>query len=148
MPEPIIRETVLRTSPEDVYAAFADPMFLCKWFAQTATLSQAFWRCAWPGGMAAAGRIVEADPPRRLVWTWEESIVTGPDGQPLSTPSQVTLTYTFDPTGEGTRFTIREIGHDSEEIRDMNEGGIEQMIGTLRAYVEDGQTVEWEAPKP
>ena len=144
MPEPIVRETVVRATPEALYAAFADPSSVCKWFAETVTLTQAFWRCAWPGGVAAAGRILEADPPRRLVWTWEKSIVTGPDGQPLTTPSHVTVTYTFDPIGEGTKFTIRESGHDTKEIRDLNEGGIEQMIGTLRAYLEEGRTVEWE----
>lgn len=144
LPEPIVRESVLRTSPEALYAAFADPLSLCKWFAQTATLTQAFWRFAWPGGVAAAGRILEADPPRRLVWVWEESIVTGIAGQPLTTPSQVTLTYTFDPVGAGTRFTIREAGHATEEIRELNVGGIDQMMRTLRAYLEEGRTIDWE----
>lgn len=149
MPEPIVRETVLRASPEALYAAFADPLSICQWFAQAATVTQAFWRCAWPGGVAAAGRVLAADPPRRLVWSWDESIVTGPDGQPMSSPSQVTLTYTFDPTGEGTRLTIHEVGHDTEEMREMNVRGVEQMITTLRAYLEQGRTVDWaDTPKP
>lgn len=145
MPEPIIREIVLQATPQDVYQAYTDPDSIRRWFAETVTIADGHWRYEWPGGMSAAGRFLETDPPHRLVWTWEESTFITPGGETQTMRSQVVNTYTFEAVAGGTRFTVDERGHDTDEIRDMNEVGIDGMLDTLRAYLEEGQTVDWAA---
>lgn len=96
--------------------------------------------------MAAEGRVVESVPDERYVWTWEKSIGATADGGQFSQDSSVTNVYRFSEEDGGTRLTLEESGHDSEEIRAMNEPGVDQMLDTLRAYVEDGVEVDWSAP--
>lgn len=140
---PIIMELTLKAPPERVYDAYTVKAELEKWFAQEATLTAApggTWRYTWPGEMAAEGRIVEADRPHLLAWTWEKSI----QGTHVA-DSKVLNTYTFEPVEGGTRMRLVESLHESQAMRDMSVGGIEQMLETLRAFVEEGTEVDWDA---
>lgn len=143
---PIIKEVVFAVPPERVYDAYAVKSELEKWFAQEATLDAVAggtWRYRWPGEMAASGRILFAERPLRFVWTWEKSIT----GEKVH-ESMVINTYRFEAVDGGTRMRIEETGHASREERDMSEGGIDQMLRTLRCHLEQGQTVDWSAPQP
>lgn len=144
---PITRSIELDASPEVVFDAYTNKQHLEKWFAETAEINLTDggeWRIEWPGGMAAEGHVIEASRPDRYVWTWEKSIGRDPEGNEWAQPSMVTNTYIFTDIGDGrTRFDIEESGHDSQEARDMSEGGVDQMLGTLRAFVEDGVEIDW-----
>ena len=100
--------------PADVWRAWTTPELLLKWWAPKSFGVQ-FVSCeadVRPGGsyrfvmshpshaepMAFFGRYLEAEPPRRLVWTNEEA---GDDGQ-ISTVS-------FEDADGGTRLTMREL---------------------------------------
>ncbi|MGA9520479.1 MAG: SRPBCC domain-containing protein [Myxococcaceae bacterium] len=138
---PIIKELTLNASPEKVFDAYTVKSELEKWFAHEATIdptADGAWRYTWPGGMAAEGRILEAQRPNRLVWTWEKSITVNAVFE-----SNVVNTYTFEAFEGGTRMRIEESNHETQQGRDMSEGGIDQMISTLRAFVENGTAVDW-----
>ena len=138
---PIIKELTLAAPPEKVFDAYTVKADLEQWFAQKAAIDPTAggtWRYEWPGGLAAEGRILEAQRPHRLVWTWEKSFTGG-----AVYASSVVNTYTFEATEGGTRMRIEESNHTSQEMRDMSEGGIDQMLSTLRAYVERGTAVDW-----
>ena len=145
--DPIIIELTLKAPPERVYDAYTVKAELEKWFAQEATLeatSGGTWRYTWPGEMAAEGRILEAERPYRLAWTWEKSI----QGAHVA-ESEVLNTYTFESVEGGTRMRLVETQHESRVMRDMSVSGIEQMLETLRAFVEQGTVVDWDAlPQP
>lgn len=147
----IIRETIVKATPEALFDAYTDPKHLEKWFARSATIdlrANGAWRYEFGGGLAAEGHILEADRPGRLVWSWEKSITPDPDGMDQVFESDVINTYVFEAVSGGTRFTIEERNHESQEIRDMSEGGIDEMLRTLKAYVEDGVAIDWtQAPE-
>ncbi|HLU34777.1 MAG TPA: SRPBCC domain-containing protein [Thermomicrobiales bacterium] len=148
---PIVKETVLNATPEQVFDAYTDPKQLEKWFARAATIdlrANGAWRFDFGGGLAAEGRVLEAERPTRFVWTWEKSISPDENGVEQVLESDIVNTYQFEPVDGGTRFTIEERNHASQEIRDMSVGGIDQMIATLRAWLEDGVAVDWrQAPQ-
>ena len=142
---PIIKTVTLNATPEAVFDAYTDPEHLEKWFAQKATIDlgvDGAWRYEFGGGLAAEGRVLEAVRPERFVWTWEKSISPDQGGGQQVFESEVTNTYRFEAIDGGTRFTIEESNHASQDVRDMSEGGIDQMIQTLRAYLEDGTVVD------
>jgi uncharacterized protein YndB with AHSA1/START domain len=143
---PIVRKTVLKATTESLFDAYTDPAHLEKWFARSATIDlreNGAWRYDFGGGLAAEGRVLEAARPGRFVWTWEKSITPDQDGVEQVFASDVVNTYTFEAVADGTLFTIEERNHASLEIRDMSEGGIDQMLGTLKAFVKDGMEVDW-----
>ena len=140
---PILKTAELKASPDALFDAYTAPEHLEKWFAQKATIDlseNGTWRYEFGSGLAAEGRVLEASRPHRFVWIWETSISPDPDGGEQVFESEVVNTYTFEAIEGGTRFTIEESNHATREVRDMSEGGIEQMLQTLRAYVEDGVT--------
>lgn len=146
MPAPI-RTTVYLNAPcERVYDAFATSAGVESWFARGFSVSDdGAWSMDFGGGVGAAGRVLEAARPDRYVWTWEVSRGVDEQGQPWEVASMVTITYTYTAEDGGTRFEIEEAGHATEEVRAMNESGIEGMIPLLRAWVEDGRAVDWDA---
>jgi uncharacterized protein YndB with AHSA1/START domain len=138
---PIIKTTTLAATPEALFDAYTDPEQLEKWFAVSATIDlreNGAWRYEFGGGLAAEGRVLEAVRPGRFVWTWEKSITPDQDGVEQVYESEVVNTYTFEAVDGGTQFTIEETHHASQEVRDMSEGGIDEMLTTLKAFVEDG----------
>lgn len=142
--EPIIKEATFTATPEALFDAYTDPSHLEKWFAQSATIDlseNGAWRYEFGGGLAAEGRVLEAVRPDRFVWTWEKSITPNQDGVEQAYESNVVNTYVFEAVEGGTRFMIDERNHASQEVRDMSEGGIDQMLQTLRTYLEEGTVV-------
>jgi uncharacterized protein YndB with AHSA1/START domain len=148
---PIIKEMTLSAPPEALFDAYTDPSHLEKWFAQTATIDLnkgGAGRFEFGRGLAAEGRVLEAVRPHRFIWTWERSITPDQDGVEQVYESDIVNSYVFEPAEGGTRFIIEERNHVSQELRDMSEGGIDQMLRTLKAFVENGTVVDWsQAPE-
>jgi uncharacterized protein YndB with AHSA1/START domain len=141
----IIKDAILKATPEALFDAYTNPEHLEKWFAVSATIDlseNGAWRYEFGGGLAAEGRVIEAVRPERFVWTWEKSITPDEQGVEHVYESDVLITYTFEAVDSGTRFTIEERNHASQEIRDMNVAGVEGMLKTLKAYVEDGVVLD------
>ena len=67
--------TFIRTTPEQVWTALTTPEFMRKyWFdmhCESDWKTGSSWKLVFPDGrLADVGKIVEADPPRRLVIKW------------------------------------------------------------------------------
>lgn len=146
---PIIRDVKLNAPPEKVFDAFSAKVDLEAWFAARAEVNAVDggkWHYTWPPHMAASGTFIKVDWPHELLWTWEESIqddTLAEQPAEMLTMPVVTLHYRFEAEGDGTVLHIEESGHERPEIREMNEQGIDGMIPTLRAWVENGERVDW-----
>lgn len=135
----IKRELVLRASPERVFAAWTDPAELSRWFGMRAEVDLRVggrWRFVWTTGEHteehATGLYREIDPPRRLVYTWEDN---------GAGPTVVTVDLT--PDGEHTRLRLTESGFGEGDDWDRhyqdNSDGWTEELEELRAWVEEGR---------
>jgi uncharacterized protein YndB with AHSA1/START domain len=106
MPEPPSKtdvlqyETRIAARPETVFGFFTDPAKMLQWMGTDATLDPrpgGVCRINPSGHAVMAGRFLEVDPPRRVVftWGWETELFATP---PQSTIVEVSLT----PRGEET----------------------------------------------
>lgn len=120
MPEPAtLTQTVeisvtAAASPETISRFISDPAWFARWMGADSTIEPqpgGAVRVLYPQGQIASGRLVEIEPPRRVVFTWgfEGDDSTVPPG---STTVEVTLT----PLAEGTRITLRHQGIPNEEM--------------------------------
>ena len=89
-----VQELVVRAPIEQVFELLVDPELFVQWMADEATLEPVpggLVRWTHPNGDTCAGRYVEVDPPRRVVFTygWERADVKIPPG---STTVEIELT--------------------------------------------------------
>ncbi|HVL25627.1 MAG TPA: SRPBCC domain-containing protein [Thermomicrobiales bacterium] len=149
----VSKDAQLNAPPDQVFDALTRPEQLTQWFAQRVEVDvrpEGGWTFDWPPHMQARGRYLAVERPHRLVWTWDASI---PDSRPDTFQEDahppVTMEYTFAPEDGGTRLTIVESGHVDDEAAARNGEGLEMTIQGLRAYLEDGVTIDWDTlPKP
>jgi uncharacterized protein YndB with AHSA1/START domain len=103
----------IAASPETVWEFLVDPEKIVLWKGEEATFEArpgGAYRIGVLPGHAASGEIVEADPPRRLVYTWGWE--PGPDGPNLVPPGSTTIEIELEPSsGGGTtlHFTHRDL---------------------------------------
>lgn len=72
-----------------------------------------------------AGTIVEVDPPKRLVQTWQPSWETGPSS---------TVTWSLEAIATGTRLTVRHSGFADPASCDSHATGWERVLAWLEGY--------------
>ncbi len=102
------REVEIAARPETIWQMLIDPNEVVRWMGRRADFEPRpggrYWLDVVPGH-TAAGKFVEIDPPRRLVYTfgWE-----GSDGVP---PGSTTVIFELVPRGKNTllRFTHRDL---------------------------------------
>ena len=106
------REVRIAASPETVWEFLVDPEKIRRWKGIDISFDArpgTGYRIEVIPGHVALGAVVEADPPRRLVytWGWEQ---TGDEPNPVP-PGSSTLEYVLIPDGAGTllRFTHRDL---------------------------------------
>jgi uncharacterized protein YndB with AHSA1/START domain len=121
------RELVIDASPETVWEFLTDPEKIARWKGALGSFD------ARPGGAyrievipenVAAGEIIEADAPRRLVYTW------GWEGGAVP-PGSTTVEYELVPEGSGTRlrFTHRDLPN--QEAADSHAQGWDHYLERL-----------------
>jgi uncharacterized protein YndB with AHSA1/START domain len=76
-------------------------------------------------GIAVVGEFVSIEEPGRLVQTWQWE----------GDPEETLVTYTFEPSGEGTALTILHERFDSAEDRDSHVQGWNDCLDRLPAYL-------------
>lgn len=76
------------------------------------------------------GRILEVEPPRRLVMRWQLTMRKDPP---------TTVTWTLDPEGNGTRVTVEHVGFPDDTKLKGYDSTWAQMLSNLKAVIEDGR---------
>jgi uncharacterized protein YndB with AHSA1/START domain len=133
--------------PEDVWAAITDPHALAEWLEpnnhQPVVGHKFQFRC--DPGMCGSGvtecEVLEADPPRRLVWSW----VHVPAKADCPRPAPMTIAWTLVPQGAGTLLILEHTG--AENIgwltRNMMRVGwgymLKKLIPRVIQHVKDGK---------
>ncbi|MEW6306421.1 MAG: SRPBCC domain-containing protein [Verrucomicrobiota bacterium] len=108
-PITIRKERFYPHPPEDVWAAITDPHALAEWLEPNnhqAVAGHAFeFKC--DAGLCGCGvtecQVLEADPPRRLVWSWVH-VYKDRKAEPM------TITWTLVPKDNGTLLILEHTG--------------------------------------
>jgi len=142
----------IRTTPERLWAALTEPAFTRRywdtWFeSQWATGASMTW-CHGDVAVAHPEQVVlEADPPRRLAYTWhtftpewaasydvDEELRARIEAEPRSR-----VTFTLEPDGDQVRLTVVHDGFDpGSAVLEMVSGGWPRVIGALKTLLETG----------
>lgn len=131
----------LKAGPERVWKAITDPAELAMWFPDRTDLEPrpgATGWFDWTEHGKYAVRVIEMDPPRRLVWRWARDAGAGIDEGPLTT---VEWTLDARPDG-GTTVHLRESGFTDASYRDGNDKGWDKELGELVDYLEGSTGTE------
>jgi uncharacterized protein YndB with AHSA1/START domain len=125
------KELEIAASPETVWAFLVDPARSELWWGRAVTLDPR------PGGALrievtprsiASGKVVEADPPHRLVFTWGwEAGGGGPDVPPGSTTVEIDL----EPGPGGTRLSLVHRDLPNAEAAERHGHGWDHYLGRL-----------------
>ena len=111
----ILATVTIAVPPERVFHALTDPAELPRWWgsdelyrttSHTADLRKGgAWRSEGKGSdgtpFFVEGEYLEIEPPHRLVMTWKA---------PWDSGNVTTVTYSLEPTAEGTKLTLRHEG--------------------------------------
>ena len=146
----IISEIFIAASPEDVFRALVDPVFVVKWWGGQGA-EQSFrcthfqsdlrpggrWRSSGVDGQGrpfeAAGEYVEIDPPRLLVQTWVAS---------WTAQVKTTVRWELRSTGDGTLVRQQHSGFAVHPQLGKSFRGWPRILGWLRSFLENGETVD------
>ena len=103
------RTVVVDATPEDVWAALADPAALSSWFGGDARLAVrpgGTGRFVTDDGEVRLAVVEEVEPARRLVFSWWP--LRRADGAPPGPQARSRLTITIDGDFDGTRVEVEE----------------------------------------
>ena len=145
MPKPRhVYQVYIRTTPERLWQALTDPELTEKYYYGTRIHADewrpgAHYSMSYPNGdIVAEGRVVECDPPRRLVTTFKalwspEAAAEGPSLH----------IWEIEPSGESCRLTVTlESAMESPSVFfEEARGGIVVIVSGLKTFLETGETL-------
>jgi uncharacterized protein YndB with AHSA1/START domain len=137
----------IQAPPERVWRALTDAAELLAWFrvrieGEIAAGNEVWMTSVLPqhAGQRWPVRIVELTPPRRVVWQWHPGEVD--PALDYSREPRTTVTFTLEPSGQGTRLSVAETGFDAIALErrakayaDNTQGWTEVLVW-LQRYVE------------
>jgi uncharacterized protein YndB with AHSA1/START domain len=135
--------TYIRTTPEKLWQALIDPEFTRRYWCETQQESEwrpgAPWRVMAPDGRVAdTGEILEFDPPRKLVLTWQNQLFPEARAEGHSR-----LTYELEKVGEEVKFTlVHEIDKPDSKLIQAVSGGWPAILASLKSLLETGEPLE------
>ena len=135
-------EIYIRTTPEKLWTALTDADQTQQYFFGTRVASS--WKSGAQltytdpkGGLMVDGKVVEADPPRRLVTTWRAAYSPEVAGE---RPSRVT--WTIEPVGAVCKLSVV---HDDFEAQGATwkstASGWPVVLSGLKTYLETGEAL-------
>jgi uncharacterized protein YndB with AHSA1/START domain len=135
--------TYIRTTPEKLWHALIDPEFTRQYWCETYQESEwkpgASWRIMAPGGrIADSGEILEFDPQRKLVLTWQNQLFPEVQAEGHSR-----LTYEMEKVGESVKLTlIHEIDKPDSKLIESVSGGWPHILASLKSLLETGEPLD------
>jgi uncharacterized protein YndB with AHSA1/START domain len=139
--------TFVRTTPERLLSALTDPEFQKQYWHGMSQESEwkpgSPWRMAFEDGRTAdAGRVLEADPPRRAVIEWRNEF-----REELKAEGVSTCTYELEPAGEAVKLTVTHaIGRENSQLIQAVSGGWPQILSNLKTLLETGEPLMIQRP--
>jgi uncharacterized protein YndB with AHSA1/START domain len=103
----IERELLIHAPPDEVWELLVDPRHIIRWMGQAASFDPrpgGSWRIDVIPGHTTRGKVLEVEPPHRLVYTW------GWDGSEAVPPGSSTVVFELIPRGKGTVLRLRHHG--------------------------------------
>jgi uncharacterized protein YndB with AHSA1/START domain len=147
-----VYRTWIAAPPETVWRALTDGAFTSRYFFGRRVKSD--WRPGsrveyWaeePGRepfLDVSGEVLEADPPRRLSFTWlvewvEEARALGP----------TKVTFELEPAGGTTKLTLTHEDIAGEKWFEAGANGWSMILSNLKSLLETGKTLDFPTPKP
>jgi uncharacterized protein YndB with AHSA1/START domain len=135
--------TYIRTTPEKLWQALTEPEFTRKFWADTVQECEwkpgSTWRLMAPGGrLCDAGEVVEIDPPRKLVLTWQNHMF--PE---MTAEGHSHLTYELEPTGGVVKLTVTHAMDkpESKLVKGVSRGW-PHIMASLKSLLETGESLE------
>jgi uncharacterized protein YndB with AHSA1/START domain len=135
--------TYIRTTPEKLWAALIEPEFTRRYWSNTHQVSDwkvgSDWKIMIPDGRVGdAGKIIEIDPPRRLVLSWRNEFLPELKNE---APSRVT--YELERQGDMVKFTlIQESAASDSKLIDTMSNGWPVLLASLKSLLETGESLE------
>ena len=135
--------TYIRTTPQKLWDALTKPEFTkaywCETWQECDWRVGSSWRLMIPDGRVGDfGTIVECDPPRRLVLTWQNEFIPAmkADG-----PSR--LTYELEPVGDVVKLTLlHESELDGSKLIEGVSNGWPGLMASVKSLLETGESLE------
>lgn len=134
-----VYEIYIRTTPEDLWRAITDPLFIKQYFFGQTVGSD--WRVGSPythrapdGTATIDGTILEIDPPRRLVHSF-----TCPGKEETKGDRATRVTWLIEKLGETCRLTLIHGDFEGETATFKNVGkGWSEVLSGLKTLLETG----------
>jgi len=132
--------TYIRTTPEKLWSALTEPEFMKQyWFGMhgesTWTAGSPWKLVASDGKTAAIGEIVESDPPKRLVFRWQDKLVPEREAEG---PSLCTMELS--PDSNAVKLSITHtIEHQDSKVIVAVSGGWPKVLSNLKTLLETGE---------
>ena len=135
--------TFIRTTPQKLWRALTDPEFTRKYWVESwqecAWTLGAAWKLRVPVGDVAEGKVLEIDPPRRLVLSCRASEVF-PEAH---LEGYTRITYELEQQKESVKLTfIQEIDKPDSIVIGMASNGWPLILASLKSLLETGEPLE------
>ena len=134
--------TYILTTPEKLWEALTKPEFTRRYWAgthhDTSFKPGSDWQLITPDGRVAdSGKIIEIDPPRKLVVSWQHQIL--PD---LTAEGHSRCTLELEPAGEAVKLTVtHEIDRENSRLIGAVGMGWPGIFSSLKTMLETGKAL-------
>jgi len=135
--------TYIRTTPEKLWSALTDDVEFMKqyWFGvhcESQWTAGSSWKMVHPdGSVTDAGKIIEAEPPRRLVIRWQHQ--SKPE---LKAEGESQCTMELEPSGAAVKLSVtHSIEREPSKFIAAVSGGWPKILSNLKSLLETGSTV-------
>ena len=134
--------TYIRTTPEKLWQGLTDPAFTrqvwagthqeCEWKVGSA------WKIMIPDGRVAdAGRVLEIDPPKKLVLAWRNEFM--PE---LKAEGESRMTYELETVGTSVKLTVtHEIDREGSKFIGAVSNGWPHILASIKSLLETGESL-------
>ena len=134
--------TYIRTTPRRLWRALLDPADTRQYWSDTTQECSwkvgAAWRILMPDGeVADGGEVLEIEPERKLVLSWEQF-------KPEFTAEGYSrMTYLLEPQGIEVKLTVlHELDRPQSKMIDAVSNGWPHILSSLKSLLETGQSLE------
>jgi len=135
--------TYIRTTPEKLWQALTDPAFIRKYWcgiqAESDWTPGSPWQLVIPDGrVAGSGKVLEAEPGRRLVIRWRNEF--RPE---LREEGFSRCTFALEPVGTSVKLTVtHEMERPDSKFVQAVSNGWPHILASLKSLLETGESLE------